>query len=540
MKRYIAVLGAGIAASAFLASASFVSDAEASVVRRLQPHALHDGADRVVEGRVVAVEARWNASHTGLETVSRIAIDDAHGEVVRVVTPGGELGGMRHVIVGMPVHAVGEHARYFLKENSESTYRVYGWEQGVWPAVEGPRGALFHPPNIASAGSAPDVLHFTHNGMLWNAEQIPVQYRIHEAGSDDISLTQAHDAIFASFAAWQEVPCSSLRFRYEGETTLEMAVDDTNVVMWIESDWIYGAEAAGATSLFFAPGQTPTADVAFNGDNYTWAIGPVSTGTSVQDVQGVLTHELGHFSGLSHTDSSLDTMYVAWTPWQSQRPLSADDKLGLCALYPQAGDECAVGENCSDGSPCIEYEAGALCSPVADPTGTDCNYDRIDCEGFCLFTATNLSTGYCSEFCEVDDDCPDRFACNEASAGAMPVSVCFKDDSSRRPDAGPIDGSCAVSGDCEQGEHCGADGLCTLECREDFDCADPGHVCTGDGRCATPETSGCGCTSGGSSQPLWFLVAALAIWPFRRRRRCARTPHNWPRNGSGVRASTRS
>ncbi|MCP4445779.1 MAG: matrixin family metalloprotease [Myxococcales bacterium] len=490
--------------------------ADASVVKRLAPQALYDGADLVVEGRVTASSSRWNADHTGLETTVTIAVDEAtkgaSRALVELVQPGGELAGMRHVIVGMPQHIVGQHARFYLRETASGRYRVFGWKQGVWPAVQDARSTRFEMP-VLSAFEREDVVHFTHNGMLWNPEQVPVAYRIHEVGSDDISLSVAKDAIFAAFATWQDVPCSSLRYSYQGETSLGMAVDDTNVVMWIESEWIYGAEAAGAASLFFAPGETPTVDVAFNGENFSWAIGPISVGIDIQDVQGVLTHELGHFSGLSHTESSIDTMNYSWTPWQSQRSLSADDKLGLCELYPARGDECVAGENCSDGSPCETYERGTLCSPIADPTGTDCNYDRIDCDGFCLFTTTDLSEGYCSKFCEADNDCPDRFACNEASAGEMPVKVCFRDDTSRRPDAGPMEGSCVDTVDCEQGQHCGSDGFCLLECREDFDCSDSAHECTSDGRCGPPQRGGCGCSSGGAPAGApWFLLAFFGLW----------------------------
>lgn len=516
-------MGLRFAAICGVLAASFsVGTADASVVAYLDSAALENGADRVVEGRVAAIRTQWNADHTGLETV--VSVDVArttkgtHVAQLEVVQPGGSLGEMRHVIVGMPDYVLGQEARLFLREAAPGRFRVYGWKQGLWPAVEGElreryRSYEFTPEERDSA-----LVHFTHNGMLWQPEQIPVAYSIGDAGSDDLSLQDAKAAIFAAFETWQDVPCSSLSYSYAGDTSLGIAVDDTNAILWIESDWIYGEEAAGATSLFFAPGEDPTADIAFNGEGFTWANGPIGVGTAIQDVQGVLTHELGHFSGLSHTQSALDTMYFSWTPWQSQRPLSADDKLGLCELYPKEGDECAGAFDCAEGDLCENYERGTLCTPQADAIGADCNYDVIDCEAFCLFTATNLSTGYCSRYCEVDDDCPDRFACEDASAGTTPVRVCFKDDTSRRPDAGPVDGSCATSIDCDNGQYCGDDNLCTLDCREDFDCNDRSLSCSGEGRCEVASSSGgCGCQAGrtGPLHASWWLVALLV---FRRRR----------------------
>ncbi len=499
------------------------SPADASVVRRLDENALLAGSDIVVEGEVIGVDSRWNRSHTGFETEVHVAVDATDQDEARTITivqPGGAVNGAWHEIVGMPTFTVGEKARFFLRRSNETQYRVYGWQQGVWLASQRSRTTLeYHPPNLSQSESDnSNVVHFTHNGMLWNPEQIPVQYRINRIGSDDLQPPASQEAIFAAFQTWQDVACSSLSFSYAGESDLQLAVDDTNVITWIESDWIYGEEAAAATSLFFAPGMPPSADVAFNGSSFRWGIGATSTGTDIQDVQGVLTHELGHFSGLSHTQSSLDTMYFAWTPWQSQRSLSADDKLGLCELYPQDGDECLAG-GCNEGSLCQSYTRGTLCTPQADLIGDDCDYNRVECESFCLFTATDLSTGYCSQFCDTDRDCPDRFACNDASAGSSSVRVCFSDES-RRVDAGPISGCSSVS-DCESGFFCNATGLCDRQCAEDFDCNSAAATCSDDGQCIekSDTTSGCGCNSAsgaGTSMVLLLVFLCLGYWRQRR------------------------
>lgn len=514
---------------AFLAGALFVSlcillagaRAEASVVQRYNAAQLEQESDRIVEGVVTEIRSRWNDSHTGLESVIEVAVSrtpkGAHSARIHILQPGGTLDGITQTIVGMPVFQVGQDARLHLRQAQESYYRVLGWQQGVWPLVPFEKVKRYRAPLLSASGDEAFV-HFTHNGLVWQADQMPVPYLIHEAGSEDLPLADAKEAIFASFAAWQDVACSSLTYSYQGETTLEVAVDDTNVILWVESDWVYGTEAAAATALSIIPNTPPTADVAFNGVNFTWDIGPISTGTAVQDVQGVLTHELGHFSGLSHTTSSLDTMYVSWIPWKSQRPLSADDKLGLCALYPQEADECINSNQCDEGELCESYELGTLCAPQADVIGTSCDYNQIDCEEFCLFTVADLSAGYCSKYCETDDDCPDRFACDRASAGTSNVRVCFSDDT-RRIDAGPLmPEQCASIADCAAGLYCSGEGSCTLDCREDRDCSGS-KVCNGVGQCVT-DTGGCGCASGNSSQRTlgWILfLACLVCVRFRRR-----------------------
>ena len=77
-----------------------------------------------------------------------------------------------------------------------------------------------------------------------------------------------------------------------------VAVDQQNVVLFLESNWVYGEEAAGATSLFFAVDGMQTADIALNGVNFTWAVAPPpGSGTSVLDLQAVLNEALLGQSG---------------------------------------------------------------------------------------------------------------------------------------------------------------------------------------------------------------------------------------------------
>lgn len=495
---------AAIAAAVCVLGPAAVSTA--APVARMDAATLTAGADAVVEGRVIAIDTTWNRDRTGFETRIQVEVSlhiwGGAPDVVTIVQPGGELEGARHVIVGMPAFSLGESARLYLRQTGAASYRVYGWSQGKVPLP------------IVPAQPQPA---FELNGMQWEPGQIPVQWLFGSAGSDDLALADARAAVEAAFQTWADVPCSSLSFNHAGDTDLGLAVDQMNVITWIESDWIFGEEAAGAASLFFGPGQPPTVDVALNGDNFTWADGVPSVGPATQDVQGVLTHELGHFSGLSHTQSSLDTMYFSWTPWQSQRSLSADDKLGLCELYPTTGDECADSSECDEGATCESYAMGTLCTPQPDPIGASCDRDRIECEDFCVFTSFSLTSGFCSMFCD-DEPCPDGFECRDASAGSNPVRVCFP-GSGGGSDAGAIGTPCADNGECPMGQFCGATGTCTLECREDFDCNDTSLECSGAGQCV-PASSGCGCRAANNSGGLAaLLLLFLGGYVSRRRTR---------------------
>ena len=501
---------ARLAAAVTLAA---LAPAHASTVMELGPAALEAGADRIVEATVISRNVTWNATHTGLETHAVLAVDatrkGATAPTLEIVVPGGELDGARHLIIGMPSVAVGERARWHLRDRGDGRLRVYGWAQGKWPARTIHGKTTFAPAPL-EAEHDPAITAFAPNGMVWPAAKIPVQYLIQNAGSLDVTLPDEIAAIDAAFATWQGVPTASLAFQNAGMTDLGMAVDGTNVMLFLESGWTFGSEAAAATSLFIIDGQQ-TADIAVNGQNFRWALGPPGSGitSDLLDLQAVMTHEIGHFSGLSHTTRAYDTMYFSWKPWQGQRTLSIDDKLGLTSIYPIAGNECPA-TSCPADETCTDHPQGRLCEGVPDVVGSPCNYDRVECDSFCLFTATNLSTGYCSKFCETNTDCPLTHHCDEAAAGTMTVKVCFV---GAQPPPPPVD-TCAGDADCPAGQHCDeANATCTFECRATADC-EPGSTCDGRGSCVA--TGGGGCRTGG--EPAMFGVLLVGWLVLRRRR----------------------
>ena len=451
--------------------------AAASTIRPLSPAELAAGADREQDGTVIASWAAWGGP--GIET--HAVLDDG----TEIVVPGGAIGDARLVVFGEPEVVVGERAHWFLRARGDGTYRVYGWDQGV--------RASYMPPHA----------EYVTNGMVWPAAKIPVQYLINDQGSSEITLTDEIAAIDAAFATWQAVPCASLAFQNAGMTSLGAAIDGNNVILFVDANWMYGNEAAAATSLWIVDGQQ-TADISINEVDFHWRISPPdnSIDSNTLDLQAVLTHETGHFSGLGHSQRAYDTMYYSWKPWEDQRHLSYDDKLGLCSVYPVMGDECPPA--CPGSEQCIPEALGHLCEGQPDPVGTPCNYSHVACDAFCLFTALDLSSGYCSRFCTNDHDCPLTHHCGMAGSGTT-MMVCLAG-------AQPNPGACTTDATCPAGQYCGA-GTCTFDCRTDADCGG-GATCDARGQCASAplqvQAGGGGCTTDGRA-PLLVLLVLLPL-----------------------------
>jgi hypothetical protein len=151
----------------------------------------------------------------------------------------------------------------------------------------------------------------------------------------------------------------------------EVAPDGQSRVGFVLRDWPYGSDVLALTSVFSRGAVIFDADVELNGVDQRWA-DVVAEGTrNRQDVQNVLTHELGHFLGFDHTcytvdgrglgrphdhlgqpvpdceDASAEVRATTMFPSAevgdtSKRDLTSDDIQGLCDVYAADSGGCAV------------------------------------------------------------------------------------------------------------------------------------------------------------------------------------------------------
>ncbi len=286
------------------------------------------------------------------------------------------------------------------------------------------------------------ALAFTTNGHQWAG--LPVKVALNPEGCPVLADgSTIEDVLLAAMAEWASVTCSKAAFEYVGETTATWAADDLNTIFCVPQgqDWNFSVGAAGAT-LWIPSGMdgVQEVDLALNATELTWKKGGGNAlEANVIDPQAVLTHEMGHWLGLSHSADPFATMYYAMLPFGIQATLEADDRTGVCTLYPDEGSECINDQDCGVEAQCIHPEGltAGLCQSHHAAPGAPCNKDQIDCADMCwvsltectqicLFLDLNYTLGYCTPLCgEGKADCPEGFTCTLAGGN---VEVCQLDD----------------------------------------------------------------------------------------------------------------
>jgi MYXO-CTERM domain-containing protein len=192
----------------------------------------------------------------------------------------------------------------------------------------------------------------TGTPLSWRAT--PLVFRFHQRGSALLIDEEARAAVRAAFYRWTDTVCdggrTSLRF-VEGE---EIALDKPLVdgprgeafgIYFRDLGWPHPGSGEDSqlalTTLDFglATGVVSYADIEVNTTDMRFATNDTDPGV---DLQTVMTHEVGHFIGLSH--SAVDKSIMAANLCESgdrcardrvsSRRIGDDDKAAVCALYP--------------------------------------------------------------------------------------------------------------------------------------------------------------------------------------------------------------
>jgi hypothetical protein len=184
-----------------------------------------------------------------------------------------------------------------------------------------------------------------------------ISFSVQRDGStkQEIDYETVHTIVQAAFDTWLTADCG------DGATPGVVIADfgpahcavhqynddqeNANVFLFRDDEWPHkGADNALAmTTVTYNPetGEIYDADVEIN------ALGADFTTTDAEedvrdDLLSVLTHECGHFLGLSHDPNQDATMYKTYDRGDlAPRDLTAGDTAGICAIFPPASDLAA-------------------------------------------------------------------------------------------------------------------------------------------------------------------------------------------------------
>jgi hypothetical protein len=185
----------------------------------------------------------------------------------------------------------------------------------------------------------------TGDPLFWSSSCVSFSVQAEGSRRHDVSYDELVSLTEAAFASWLDVECDGGRspaLRVVDAGPAECGVSEYNkdkrnayVVMFRDDDWPYlGAEdTLGLTTLRFDPesGELYDADIEINGTENIM----VGDSEVEDDLASILTHEVGHFLGLSHTQSPEATMLAGYeTASTALRTLEQDDIDGVCSIYP--------------------------------------------------------------------------------------------------------------------------------------------------------------------------------------------------------------
>lgn len=222
-------------------------------------------------------------------------------------------------------------------------------------------------------------------GVTIRWKELPLTYRFSARGSGLLVREEARAAVRAAFHRWSDAVCSdgrrtSLRF-VEGEDVAEdkplvpkSRGKEPFAVYFRDLGWPYDGvdETLAQTNHAFGSksGLVEYADIEVNSGARRFSVDESGTGT---DLQAVVTHEVGHYIGLSHSNANDSIMRSGYCEIDGERcekgtvaarRLATDDIDAVCILFPPDGPAATP-------STTANTDDAAGCSTTAGRASTD-------------------------------------------------------------------------------------------------------------------------------------------------------------------------
>ena len=155
--------------------------------------------------------------------------------------------------------------------------------------------------------------------LFWANPNVPVKI---STNTTDLSAVQIINIITDSMNQWNQ----------NSPAQIVNSSSSTNKIEFV-SDFPYGSAVLGLTELSYnSTGAIQRASILLN-DDYTFKANPGLYVAGEVYLGDVVTHEIGHLFGLSHSEVLNSSMF--YSSYSGQSSLSSDDKSGIRAKYGQ-------------------------------------------------------------------------------------------------------------------------------------------------------------------------------------------------------------
>lgn len=182
--------------------------------------------------------------------------------------------------------------------------------------------------------------------LAWRRPCVGVSMQL--GASNQVPWDVANAVMEKAFAAWEEPTCDpvtggkpNIHVWNMGAVECDLVqynsrAANANIVVFRDQSWPHptGPHNIALTTVTYdvRTGEIYDADMEINSAGFGLT---VSDGDVQTDLLSVVTHEAGHFLGLTHSNDATATMWANYTTGDiGPRTLSVDDINAVCSVYP--------------------------------------------------------------------------------------------------------------------------------------------------------------------------------------------------------------